>query len=909
MCAKRNPLIFTVVFLLAVSASYAQDKILILLRPATAESNICSTGGDPRLITVFDYKIQRKDEVRVVLGQASASSSVSRDEFNRMKKLKLKELVELETKNGLMYVSAGDGQKMLAVPDVEPGRNAQTSIAQYLDMVLEGETRDGRTKQKQAIPVKSIWRMFVLTPSLTEAEALFRHAHQEASVGQWTFYLGKVPSHRVKEAGDGLAQSTTGCIDRAMERFRGGSFQAIEEAKDHGQKLVAMSGGTGPASDRLAGIRKEEQEIRDQIRTGTQLIREQKWDEALSAWDSITRYLKDPSLKDFGDAYAETLTKSHDSHIVAANAAIQGGGTRGLTYEPGSDAPFRQALKEYDVALIRRPTSEKARQGRREALINIALIDARRFRTARDPGKARDVLLKANTEHGEDARVTGELNEANCERSAQLFAEARALSTVAIAPTARKVASPAKPAPSPKPVAAGRVGAAAGAATSKAPEVAVTPAPAVPTYRVRAILTVPEKGAFVDARQKLSQAVDLCQSEEKIKLLADVNVSLADYHVAQAKKAMLRKLSATALLNLNAAEAYQADRTDLDALMAQVREPVQQRAQIQAGVVITSISKDCAEAAQQVSGAVESALVGGGSANIQLLARDQAQTVLRQMRIGSAIAGTNQAIVSGQITACTMNVTNLRRQVPSKLWHPNQTYQELDHAEQQASQNYNQCKDASTEAACVQQKNYRDQLRSRRANTPQVLYTDYTYEEQTFTATGQMRLTLQVDDSILRGTRPVGEASGSINDPCVARRGVRENDYGQNTRTASPSAGSSGSGLRGLLSGIAQGMATANQRVQIPANVECPDIPRESRLFQMAEQVTSQAQTQAATAIRNVARNYLELAKRATDHDVALENYITFAILTADKAGPEFQQALTAIRARDADLKPETALR
>src|SRR5207244_4077616 len=148
-----------------------------LLRPATAQSNVCSTAGeDPKFITIFDYKIQRKDEVRLALGQTSASASVSRDQFNRMKKLKLKDLTELETKDGLIYVSAGDGQKMPAIPDVEPGRNASTSIAQYMDMVLEGETRDGRTKQKQAIPVKSIWRMFVLTPSLTEPEALFRHA-------------------------------------------------------------------------------------------------------------------------------------------------------------------------------------------------------------------------------------------------------------------------------------------------------------------------------------------------------------------------------------------------------------------------------------------------------------------------------------------------------------------------------------------------------------------------------------------------------------------------------------------------------------------------------------------------------------------------------------------------------------
>jgi hypothetical protein len=892
MCSKRSSLMFTAVFLLLVSDSYAQDRVLVLLRPATA-SDMCATGSDPKLVTIFDYKIQRQDEVRVGLGQNTPSSSVTRDQFNRMKKLKLRELVELETKDGLMYVSVGDGQKMLAVPDVEPARSSQISIAQYMDMILEGETRDGRTKQKQAMPVKSVWKMFVLTPSLTEDEALFRHADQEKTVGQWTFFLGKVSSHRVKEAGDGLAQSTTGCIDSAMERFRGGSFQAIEEAKAHGQKLVAMSSGTGPASDRLAAIRKEEQDVRDRIRTGMQLMQEQKWDDALSAWDPITKYLKDSSLRDFADAYAETVTKSHDSHLAAANSALKGAGTRGLTYEPGSDAPFRRALQEFEKSLALRPSSDQARQGRREMLIIIALIDARRFRTAKDPGSARDVLLKAGKEHGDDARMTAELNEANCEFSAQLLVQARALATVTIAaPDPRRASSP-TPAPGIKPGTGQRGGSA-------------TNAPAVSTYRVRTIQTATEKRSFVEARQKLLQAVDLCQADEKSKLLADINGALADYHVAQARRAMARKLSATALLNLNAARAYRADRSDLDDLIGQVREPVQQKAQIQAGVVITSISNDCAEAAQQIAGAVESALIGGESANIQLLARDQAQSALRQMRSGAATIGTNQAIVSGQIAACSLNVTSQRRQVPSKLQFENPTYNQLRDAERQANQDYRQCREANSEAACVNLKNYRDQIQSRLSREQPVILRDYTYEEQPFTATGQMRLTLHVDDSILRGTRPVGEASGTVNDTCVARRGVQNNDWGENAAAGGSAAG--GSGWRGLLSGVVHNLTTPQQH-QIPLNVECPEVPRQTRLFQMAEQVTTQAQTQAAAAIRNVARNYFELAKRATDQDVALENYITFAILTTEKAGPELQQALTAIHLRDADLKPETALR
>lgn len=825
------------------------------------------------MVTIYDFKLGRQDEVRIGVS-ASSGSSVSRDEFNRLKKLKLNQLSELETRDGMVYVAAGDGQKMPAIPDVEPARNSSTSIAQYMGMTLEGESRDGRTKQKQAFPLQSVWRMFVLRPTLTESEALYRHAEQEQTVGQWTFFLGKVPSHKVKEAGEGLSQSTIGCIERAMTRFQGGEFGAIEEAKDHGQKLVAMSGGTGPASERLAVIRADEQQVRDLIRTGMDLVKEQKWDEALSAWESITKYLKDPMLKDFGAAHADTVIRSHDSHVGAANAAVQGVGAKGLTYEPGSDAPYRKALQEYEKALALRPTSAPALEGRRVMTINVALIEARRFRMAKDPGSARDVLLKTGKEHGEDARLSAELTEASCELSAQLVTEARAVATTRTAATK--------------------------AAMQKG-------APAA-TYKVRTIVTPKEKLAFTGALEKVKQAVDFCQSEERVTLLSGMNVAFADFHVARAKRAMTRKLHATALLHLNAARSYQSDRADLDAMQTEVREPVQQRAQIQVGVAINSINNECAEAAQQVAGAVESALVEGGSANIQLLARDQAQTVLRQMRSGSATAQANHAVVSGQISACTLNVTSQRRQVPSKLQFRNERYEQLNRAEQEANDRYNQCRRGNTELACAQLKNTRDQYRSARSRENPIILRDYTYEEQPFTATGQLRLTLQIDDTILRGTRPVGEASGTISDTCVARRGVQDNDWGQNARTATNDAAPARSGWRGFVSGLAQSITTPQQR-QIPENVECPDLPRASRIFEMAEQLTSQAQTQAATAIRNVARNYLELAKRATDVDVALENYITFALLTADKSGPEFQQALTAIRARDADLNPEGALR
>jgi len=882
------------ILMLIAGIAAAQDNLLVLLAPASGGADSCASDRDPRVVTIKDYKIAGKGEVRLAGDQFAGASSVSRDQFNRMRKARIRELTEIEVDNGTIYVTAGDGQKIISIPDVEPGRGQSISMGQYASMTLEGESQSGRTKQKQVIPVNSIWRMFILTPSLTTEEALFRHAQQEASVGQWTFYLGKVTSHRMNEAGEGLAKATTTCIERAMDRFRAGKFSSITEATEMAQKLVAMTGGTGPAAERLAAIRKEEQDVRDRIRDGMQLRRENKWDDALLAWEPLSKYLKDPGLTDFAQAHAESLMKSHDAHVDAGDAALKSGESgRGLLYEPDREMPLRNALKEYDIALTRRPDSPVARNRRRDVLINLALIDARRSRNNKKPEDAHSLLVKAREDHGDDPRIAEELREANCEFGTQLFEQARAMVTIA-------QAAPAKPS-APKPVAAPKGPASKKGAPSKEPGIEAAPAPST-TYKVRGIQTTAEKQPFVHAREKLTKGMELCPSEDKVELLAGVNKALADYHVAQAKKATLRKLTATALLHLKAAQAYQPERSDLEGLLAEAREPVQLRSQIQTGVVITSLSRECADIARQMAGAVESALVGGGTANIQLLAHDQAQGMLQKMRSGAAGASTtNNAIVSGQIATCTVNATNQRRPVMSKLQFENSSYEPAQEAKRQAEHQYDECKRANGEQACQQVRNYRDEVRRRSDAVPRFLLRDYSYEEQTFTAAGQMRLTLQIDDSILRGTRTVGEASGTVNESCVARRGVQPNDWGQNS--AAPA--STAPGFRGFLQGLAQGM-TAQRR--IPENVECPPVEKEAKLLQMAEQVREQAQRQAAAAIHDVAKSYLELAKRASDHDLALENYITFALLTADKTGQGYQQAAAAIHSRDADLKPETAL-
>src|SRR5437867_10007028 len=123
----RNKMMFLVVaFFLSIGTSFGQEA-LVIFKPGGAATDACSNGAELRLVRVRDYKINGKDEVRLA---GTAPSSVTRDEFDKMRKIRLRDLSEIEVRNGLLFVATGDNQKMPAIPDVQPGRGANMSAAQ-----------------------------------------------------------------------------------------------------------------------------------------------------------------------------------------------------------------------------------------------------------------------------------------------------------------------------------------------------------------------------------------------------------------------------------------------------------------------------------------------------------------------------------------------------------------------------------------------------------------------------------------------------------------------------------------------------------------------------------------------------------------------------------------------------------
>src|SRR5439155_5017164 len=140
----RNKSMFLVVaFFLSIGTCFGQEA-LVILKPTGAAADACSNGAEPRLVRIRDFKINGKDEVRLA---GSTPSAVTRDEFDKMRKIRLRDLSEIEVRNGILFIATGENQKMPAVPDVQPTRASNMTAAQYGTMAFEGQ--DSASKQRQ----------------------------------------------------------------------------------------------------------------------------------------------------------------------------------------------------------------------------------------------------------------------------------------------------------------------------------------------------------------------------------------------------------------------------------------------------------------------------------------------------------------------------------------------------------------------------------------------------------------------------------------------------------------------------------------------------------------------------------------------------------------------------------------
>src|ERR1051326_6537258 len=437
----HNRVILVLVMVAAPSVLLAGDDVsaVLILKPATASTDKlqCQGGADPKVVVLYNLKIGGKSDIR--LGGGSVGDQISHDALSKMRTAKLKDLSKLQWRGAVLYATSVADQPMVCLPDAKLNRHGSAPIATlYSNAQLEGEIREGKTKQKPTVPLSSVWKIYLYPSGPNQDDAVFRHAQEENNFGQWSFYLKTVSSYKVDEAQNGLAQASGACVDSALEQFRNGSYSAIDAAEKLAQKMVELSGNSADANSHLADVKREKQKVADTISRGTELAKSEKYDDALTTWEPMRKYLNDTAAREFRDVYQKSLKSSHDEHITRAQK---------LVGEKALGAPGLQlALQEYRIALARLPDSTEAQKGKREMEIQIALGESKRLREQHDAAKAREVLLVPYREYKDDARLIEELKGASCELSAQLYDKAKPL----VAPTA----APAKPSSSTRPASA-----------------------------------------------------------------------------------------------------------------------------------------------------------------------------------------------------------------------------------------------------------------------------------------------------------------------------------------------------------------------------------------------------------------------------------------------------------------------
>ena len=602
--------------------------------------------------------------------------------------------------------------------------------------------------------------------------------------------------------------------------------------REYWQALEEATGGAGAADERIAAIRQQEQRVKSQVDRGMELRGLRQWDQALEAWEELKQYLKDPAMREFAEAYLDALQQSHDEHLAAARQRLEAASKVADPFAAELTPPLEEALKEAEVALSRLADSEPARREQREAAIRLALIAARSRRLASEPRHARELLVALIARYGDDPRVAEEVGAASCELGEQLFQQA---SSLAIAPATASQDAPRRRQPGLRP-------------------------------SVRSASEPEQKEPLMAARGKLAEEQSLRAKPATAELMAGVDGALADYHVARAKRSISQRRFATALVHLRAARVYRADHPEGNELLPQALEPVRAVTRIRAGAIVNAVSGNCRQAAEFLHGALESALVGSGMAQLSLLPRDEAEKARRLLRGGEADASQAAlAVVSAEIGVCALDVVSPSTQVASKYSVPNPSYprvrQEADARQAQVDACRRQAGDAHREI-CAQARSYRDQARSRLASTPQFFVQDYVYTERHVTTTGQIRLSLMIDEGVLKGSRAVGESMATVNETCVERYGVRPDDIQAGSASGS-------SGVLGVLTGNRLGGADSGRRAGL-TNATCPPVSADSKLMEMAQEIAGEAKDHTVAAVRGIADSYAKLAASAADPDAAL---------------------------------------
>jgi hypothetical protein len=828
----------TFVGFVTTSKVRAQGKQAIVVLRTAENATGCEGSAELTYQILYDAKLNNKDEVRLLtLPGSSPSVTVSRKMYEDSAKRKLRDLYALKWgRDGVFSAfSVADQPALGAIPDdMKPQKTVNPQLSSFYGVMLSGEARDGKQKRRVDIALRSVWKVYFVPEGAALNDTLFNHAADEASVALWEAYLTKTNNYRSSEANTKMREALIECVRGDLGRFVAGDYGSLAKARDRVARTQSIR--DDEVSRQLAAdIRREQQKVEDARNLAEQLIKSDKWDEAIDATEPIRKYLDTwPDLKQM---YSHALEQSHEIHLNSGDKSFIAN-------------QLEDSLKDCSIARSRLPNSERALTCVCRARNEIALRDSKKNRQIKRPKEAKELLEKqiADSECKQDPRLAVELKGSKCEYAQQLYAEGRQLLGVGGAAT--------------RPARQRRRGAAASPGQ-----------PAVSSVNVK-LITMQNKRDFRDAREKLLLASELCGDNEIQSLLAAANQNLAEFCIAEARKALQRNDNGTAYVYLQKAQGYAPGNSSVSELLAQAREKFQEQTRVNVGVVFLNKSGNgYAEGLlSEVGASVESASTEAGLSQPTVLGREGAVSSLRAIQAGRPLESPT-VIFFGELLAAGARVERNSYSVQSTYSYPNPQREQWDRNIDAKNREVDACKKQYGEAQCSGIIADRQRMRAYRDSLPRSLQQSYSFSQTDFRLQGATRMSFRSTDSISRGTGAADTLSGEVAGQCQQKEGVHQNDN------------------RGA------------------ANNMCRIEDEGSYLSQMFSKIRSEAHSKAVDSLRGLPSSYYQRAQSSANKQQALESYLRFLFLTSNKFGSEAEQAKAFLVAYDPELSTDGVLR
>jgi hypothetical protein len=562
-------------------------------------------------------------------------------------------------------------------------------------------------------------------------------------------------------------------------------------------------------------------------------VESQQWDSALDAFDPIRKYAGE--LEGVPAAEKRARQGSHDLHLKNAEEHRKAG-------------RFQAAMSAYKMALSR-VSSPEASAGLRETGVLLALQIAENQRATKNYDAANGTLVGSIKEWGEDQRTTALLSKVNGEWAQTVHAKAKPVFTPPKASLDR--------------------------ATEQKYVAALEQMETVAALNPRPGLPVLEKDIH-DLRRRLA---------------------VHSLKTGQAKLQQLPKGSSSgqALLYLKRGHAYDPSVAGLPEAVSAASTAFQQKRTI--AVAVATLDKTprraCGHIAEELSGAIGSAISGANLPGVELVERDRLAELLREPETGG-VAGSpggprrTTAKVLSDIITCESKLRETAVRVPSQYisgYRENPEYgrllnlkgqyeariQELDRmddpyrdcAEQEKKQGiHGQCREfrdkVSRESSRVS--SLLSDVTSALENAPQQfpIYTRYTYGKRTLALDVRFKLSYRFADSITGVIREQQLLGGESSLSDLEIEGAMDTDT---------------SGVRNKGRSILSEEEALNQQVQ------------------KARAGLEQA---VLSHLRSLPDGYLQRARKASERnavDEAVENYILYLGTVASPSVAERNEA------------------